>query len=189
MRKRKEVPSSSSSSSQLSSKKSKHTSEKYLYINNINNENNDDNDDDNDDESKDNVTLNTKILLTYERERCLQISNLITRKPEYLNEITSNNLILLAIPPEVITISLKKNKREQFDRLFALTYVLTTKWNSGNLKVNTLPGNDIDRVFEIIKSLFVKLLKLSDDELGITDDYSRYGMKKLLSLFVKLRSL
>jgi hypothetical protein len=97
-----------------------------------------------------------------------------------------NNLILLSIPPEVSSILLKRNKREQFDRLFALTYVLTTKWNS---LVNTLPGNDIDRIFEIIKSSFVKLLKLSDDELGITDDYSRYGMKKLLSLFVKLRSL
>jgi len=183
MRKRKEIP---SSSSQSSSKKSKHTIEKYLDINNINNETNNDDNDDNDDESKDNVTLNTKILLTYERERCLQISNLITRKPDYLNEVTSNNLILLSIPPEVSSILLKRNKREQFDRLFALTYVLTTKWNS---LVNTLPGNDIDRIFEIIKSSFVKLLKLGDDELGITDEYSRYGMKKLLSLFLKLRSL
>ena len=186
MRKRKEVP--SSSSSQSSSKKSKQTSEKYLYINTINNDNNNDDNDDNDDKSKDNVTLNTKILLTYERERCLQISNLITRKPDYLNEVTSNNLILLSIPPEVSSILSKKNKKEQFDRLFALTYVLIKKWNSGSL-VNTLPGNDIDRIFEIIKSSFVKLLKLSDDELGITDEYSRYGMKKLLSLFVKLRSL
>ena len=42
---------------------------------------------------------------------------------------------------------------------------------------------DIDRFYNSIPSSFKTLLLLSDDEIGINDDYTRSGVKYLLKLF------
>ena len=92
--------------------------------------------------------------------------------------------MILNLPSEINQIMRQKQEGEKLDRLFSLTYVLMEKdsWN------NTLPHSDLKRLFDMLPLTVKSLMKKSDDDLGISDEYSRNGINKLMLSFIQLRN-
>lgn len=95
--------------------------------------------------------------------------------------------MILNVPSEIHSIMKQKHDDEKLDRMFGLAFVLMEEKDNWD-KLNTLRQSDLDRMFESLQMTLKSLLKLSNEALGISDEFSRIGINKLLSYFINLRT-
>lgn len=97
----------------------------------------------------------------------------------------SGNAVVYGLADEIKECMSEKAMSQNFDRLFGLTFALTeyTFW----LYDNELweEGGKLEKAIELLGSSWKELLSQSDHALGITEEFTRPGILKLLEKMSK----
>lgn len=125
------------------------------------------------------------VLITRKRSKALKTAELFAtldqpKSRRWFNTSTGDSIIF-GIPNEIKEIKEKKTIPEQYDALFALTYMLNKydRWLHDNQVWEE--GGELDQAITLLSEAWTELYGKSNTELGIDAEFTRPGTEALLT--------